>query len=180
MTAKDALRVALALALWKSPGAAPAQQQSSEVGQWVLRAIAAHSSASGTAGRDVSGPEDVGMQGEAAAEAVGAPAGVHSGTAEGTKVSDVGRGAAAEQGGQAGDAFARQKQVESEQKAAAERERILRRKEEGDKAAAVEFSRSLPVAQVRVLAAAMSGAEQRASPVPPYVLSAFQERAGFV
>lgn len=179
MTAKDALRVALALALWKSPGAAPAQQQSSEVGQWVLRAIAAHSSASGTAGRDVSGPEHVGMQGEAAAEAVGAPVGVHSGTAEGTKVSDAGRGAAAEQGGEAGDAFARQKQVESEQRAAAERERILR-KEEGDKAAAVEFSRSLPVAQVRVLAAAMSGAEQRASPVPPYVLSAFQERAGFV
>ena len=175
ITAKDALRVALALAQWRSPGTTPdaAQQHSNEVGQWVLRAIAAHNSASGTAGREVGGAR---IEGGGAATGVQGPsAGERENVREGESSA-----AQAQQGGEAADAAAKQEQEEREKRAAVEREQ-RRRREGGGRAAANEFSRSLPVSQVRVLASAMAvSAGQRGNPVPPYVLTALQERAGFV
>jgi len=173
MSSRDALRVALALAVWKA-GPAPADpaalaqqqlQQQAEVGAWLQRAIAA------AAAPTMEPAAEAIAQGSASAFATQGPAA--AGAEEVVQSRGKREAEAGAEGGQQADAL----EAMAAAQIAARRQAVA----EVEADAARAFVQRLPVSQARVLAGAVAqGGQGRQAVLSAHVVLALQERAGYV
>jgi len=176
LSSKDALRVALGLALWKSPVPSDPSQQSqqqqqhrAEVGTWVLRVMEAHAEAKAATqpGALLSSKDrQMGEHGEGGVQ--GAGVAVETGSEKRKLPAD--------------SEEARAMQARQQAEAAAAAVEAARRRAEsvkdGESKKAAAWVSELPVGHARVLASALGPEAQGV--LPQHMVAVLQERAGFV